>query len=164
MFPPLAPSLPTYAIACTPTWLTHPRPPDDLTVGPVCYSLVAVIPSTRLRQKSIVLARNFYNFWGIMNNVWTPYMLTPEAWNWGAKTGFWWAGWAILCLTWAFFRLPEPKGRTYGELDVLFERRVSARQFHKTDVDLLAAGHETAQAAAGGGGGESGPVRLRLRG
>ena len=89
-----------------------------------------------------MLARNFYNFWGIINNVWTPYMLNPTAWNWGAKTGFWWAGWCLLCLAWTYFRLPEPKGRTYGELDALFERRVSARRFHKTEADLAAAGHE----------------------
>ena len=68
-------------------------------------------------------------------------MLNPTAWNWSARTGFWWAGWCSLCLLWSYFRLPEPKGRTYGELDALFERRVSARKFHHTDADLLSAGH-----------------------
>jgi len=33
----------------------------DLTVGPVCYCLVAEISSVRLRSKTIVLARNAYN-------------------------------------------------------------------------------------------------------
>lgn len=33
----------------------------DSTVGPVCYSLVAEIPSTRVKIKTVVLARNFYN-------------------------------------------------------------------------------------------------------
>lgn len=33
----------------------------DITVGPVCYSIVAEIPSTRLKVKTVVLARNFYN-------------------------------------------------------------------------------------------------------
>ena|SRR5271155_805504 len=33
----------------------------DITVGPVCYSLVSEIPSTRLKIKTVVLARNFYN-------------------------------------------------------------------------------------------------------
>ena len=36
---------------------------------------------------------------------------------------------------WVFFRLPEPKGRTYGELDLLFEQKVSARNFKSTKVD-----------------------------
>ncbi|KAI4738184.1 sugar porter family MFS transporter [Aureobasidium sp. EXF-12298] len=38
----------------------------DMTVGPVCYSLVAKFSSTRLRNKTVV--------------------------NWGAKAGFFWAG------------------------------------------------------------------------
>lgn len=33
----------------------------DFTVGPVCYSIVAEIPSTRLKIKTVVIARNFYN-------------------------------------------------------------------------------------------------------
>ena len=37
----------------------------DATVGPVCYSLVAELSSTRLRGKTIVLARNLYNIIGI---------------------------------------------------------------------------------------------------
>jgi SP family general alpha glucoside:H+ symporter-like MFS transporter len=62
----------------------------------------------------------------------TSQMLNPTAWNWGAKTGFFWGGWCFLCLVWTYFRLPEPKGRTYGELDILFENRVSARKFRTT--------------------------------
>jgi MFS transporter, SP family, general alpha glucoside:H+ symporter len=33
----------------------------DIRVGPVCYSLVAELPSTRLRIKTVVLSRNLYN-------------------------------------------------------------------------------------------------------
>ncbi|KAL1307008.1 hypothetical protein AAFC00_005637 [Neodothiora populina] len=110
----------------------------DATVGPVCYSLVAELSSTRLRQKTIVLARNLYNITGISTNVLTPHMLNPTAWNWGAKSGFFWAGMCSLCFTWTFFRLPEPKGRTYAELDMLFEMKVSARKFSSTVVDPFA--------------------------
>jgi SP family general alpha glucoside:H+ symporter-like MFS transporter len=106
----------------------------DITVGPVCYSLVAEIPSTRLKTKSIVLARNVYNVFGIVNGVIMPYMLNPTAWNWRGKAGFFWAGMCALCWLWTYFRLPEPRGRTYGELDILFEKRVAARKFAGTDV------------------------------
>lgn len=108
----------------------------NFTVGPVCYSLVAEMPSTRLRQKTVVLARNFYNVCGIILGVLIPYMLNPTAWNMGGLSGFVWAGTGMLCFIWAYFRLPEPKGRTFAELDVLFEKRVSARKFKETDVDL----------------------------
>lgn len=106
----------------------------DASVGPVCYCLVAEIPSTRLRQKTVVLARNWYNIGSIIGNIMTPRMLNPSAWNWGAKSAFFWAGTCFLCLVWTFFRLPEPKGRTYGELDILFEQGVPARKFKDTVV------------------------------
>ncbi|KAF1845886.1 maltose permease MAL61 [Cucurbitaria berberidis CBS 394.84] len=107
----------------------------NCTIGPVCYAIVAEIPSTRLRQKTVVLARNFYNLASIIGNVLTPRMLNPGAWNWGAKAGFFYAGTCLGCFVWAFFRLPEPKGRTYAELDILFEKRVPARHFKKTVVE-----------------------------
>ncbi|KFY24633.1 hypothetical protein V491_02068 [Pseudogymnoascus sp. VKM F-3775] len=106
----------------------------DITVGPVCYSLVSELPSARLKTKSIVLARSSYNIFGIVNGVITPYMLNPTAWNWKAKSGFFWAGLCFLCFLWSYFRLPEPKGRTYGELDMLFAGGISARKFEVTDV------------------------------
>jgi len=107
----------------------------DITVGPVCYSLVAELSTTRLRAKSIVLARNFYNVIGIINNVITPRLINPQGDNWKGKAGFFWAGSCFLCIIYCYFRLPEPRGRTYAELDILFENRVPARLFHKTIVD-----------------------------
>ena len=107
----------------------------DATVGPVCYSLVAELASTRLRNKTVVLARNLYNITGILANIITPHMLNPTSWGWGAKTGFFWAGMCALCAVWTFFRLPEPKGRTYAELDMLFQAKISARKFKTTAVD-----------------------------
>lgn len=108
---------------------------NDISIGPVTYSLVAEIPSTRLRTRTIVLARISYNALNIASNVITPYMLNPSALNLKAKSAYVWAGISALCVVWIFFRLPEPKGRTFGELDILFERKVSARNFSKTVID-----------------------------
>ncbi|KNB18453.1 hypothetical protein FOXG_22240 [Fusarium oxysporum f. sp. lycopersici 4287] len=61
----------------------------DITVGPVYYSLVAELPSSRLRQRTIVLARNAYNIVGVAyTNIIGLYSLNPTAWNWGAKSAF----------------------------------------------------------------------------
>ncbi|KAL7940444.1 MFS maltose permease MalP [Trichoderma barbatum] len=111
------------------------------TVGPVCYSLVSELSSTRLRAKTIVLSRNLYNIFSIVNGVIIPYMLNPTAWNWRGRAGFFWSCFCFLCIIWTFFRLPEPKGRTYGELDILFQQGVSARSFKKTTVDPFHHGH-----------------------
>ncbi|TLD19585.1 hypothetical protein PspLS_09582 [Pyricularia sp. CBS 133598] len=109
----------------------------DFTVGPVTYSLVSELSSTRLKAKTIVLARAAYNASNIFVNVMTNYQLSSAStgWNWGAKTAFFWAGTAALSAVWVFFRVPEPKGRTYAELDVLFEQGVSARKFASTKID-----------------------------
>jgi SP family general alpha glucoside:H+ symporter-like MFS transporter len=58
----------------------------------VAYSIVAEIPSDRLRTKTIVFARNLYNVMGTINGVIAPYMLNPSAWHWRGKAGFFWAG------------------------------------------------------------------------
>lgn len=123
----------------------------DISVGPVCYSLVAEIGSTRLRSKTVVLARNLYNVGGLVVGFLNPYMLNPTAWNWGPKSGYLWCGTCCLGIIWSYFRLPEPKGRTYGELDILFEDRVPARKFKTTKVDEFAAAERTAAAGVGGG-------------
>ena len=81
----------------------------DFTVGPVCYSLVAELPSTRLRIKTVVLSRNVYNLFGIIIGTLQPRMMNPTAWGWRGKTCFYWAGLNFLGLVWTYFRLPEPK-------------------------------------------------------
>lgn len=109
----------------------------DLTVGPVCYCLVAEIPSTRLRIKTVVLARNAYNIASIAANFLNPPILNPTGWNLRGKGGFIWSGFCLGCLIWSYFRLPETKGLASSEMDVLFEQRVSARKFGETDVSVF---------------------------
>ncbi|KAH8660555.1 hypothetical protein BX600DRAFT_438768 [Xylariales sp. PMI_506] len=107
----------------------------DITVGPVCYCLVSEIPSTRLRIKTVALARNCYNIASIVANFLNNPILNPTAWNLRGKGGFVWCGFSFLSLVWAYYRLPEPKGRSAGELDVLFEQNVKARDFSKVHPD-----------------------------
>lgn len=113
----------------------------DLTIGPVCYSLVAEIPSARLRSKTVVLARVAYNICSITSNVLLPKMLSPVAWDWRGKACYLWAGTALLCLVWCWFRLPEPKGLTYLELNVFFSKKIDARKFSKLQANLNSRGY-----------------------
>lgn len=109
----------------------------QLTVGTVCYSLVAEISTRRLQIKTVVLGRVLYNIVAIICGVLTPYMLNPGAWDWGNFAGFFWAGICFLCLIYTYFRVPEPTGRTFAELDLLFEKGVSARKFASTQIDVF---------------------------
>ncbi|XRM39009.1 hypothetical protein ABZX51_002386 [Aspergillus tubingensis] len=109
----------------------------QLTVGTVAYSLVAELSTRRLQIKTVVLGRNLYNIVAIVCGVLTPYMLNPGAWDWGNYAGFFWGGICFLCIVYTFFRVPEPNGRSFAELDLLFERGVSARKFAQTQVDVF---------------------------
>lgn len=113
----------------------------DATVGPICYCLVTEIPSSTLRTKTVILSRNVYNVAGIVIAIIMPYMLNPTAWNWKAKTGLFWAGFAVASAIWCWFELPETKGRTFAELDLLFENHVPARKFKSTEVSVFDVGH-----------------------
>lgn len=109
----------------------------DSTVGPITYCVVAELPSAQLRSKTVAIARNFYNLAGIPVAIITPYMLNPTAWNWKAKTGLFWAGLAFVSLIWSWLEFPETKGRTYAELDVLFNSNVKARKFKSTEAETF---------------------------
>jgi SP family general alpha glucoside:H+ symporter-like MFS transporter len=107
-----------------------------------------------------VLARTVYQIVNVISQVLEPYMMVctcslfhyagfsykwtnivhqnPTAWNILGKTGFVWGSTAFCMVVWAYFRLPEIKGRTYEELDILFNNKVSARNFKKTKVDAYA--------------------------
>ncbi|CRL24041.1 Sugar/inositol transporter [Penicillium camemberti] len=108
----------------------------QLSVGTVAYSLVAEISTRRLQIKTVVLGRILYNVVAIICGVLTPYMLNPAAWDWSNYAGFFWGGVCFLCVVYTFFRVPETTGRTFAELDMLFEEKVSARKFASTQVEV----------------------------
>ncbi|RMJ07019.1 hypothetical protein CDV36_013380 [Fusarium kuroshium] len=108
----------------------------SLTIGPVGWAIPAEVSSTRLRSKTVVLARTAYYIAQIVANVIQPYMMNPVAWNWKGKTGFFWFAFAFLTAVWAFFRLPETKGRSNEEIDLMFEAKLPTRKFkaHRVNV------------------------------
>jgi MFS transporter, SP family, general alpha glucoside:H+ symporter len=118
----------------------------DITVGPICYALVSEVPSSELRSKTIVLSRMTYNLLNIASNTITPYMLNPGAWAWGAKAGFFFAGTCTISLVFTIMQIPETKGRTYAEMNVLFTERTKAWKFADTRADILNRGHAEKEA------------------
>lgn len=112
----------------------------SLTIGPICYAIISETSAVRLRPQTVVVARNTYAVVQIISNILNPYMLNPIEWNLRGRAGFFWFGTGALVALWSYFRLPETKDRTYEELDVLFNEKVSARKFKKTNVDAFAYG------------------------
>ncbi|OCF78039.1 hypothetical protein I204_02045 [Kwoniella mangroviensis CBS 8886] len=104
------------------------------SLGPVCYSIVGELPASRLRSRSIVLGRFVYVVSAIIGSQLRARMVTATAWNWGAKSAYFWLGCNLVCLTWTFFRLPETGGFSFAELDILFANKVPTRQFTKVKI------------------------------
>ncbi|OIW22541.1 maltose permease MAL31 [Coniochaeta ligniaria NRRL 30616] len=109
----------------------------QLSAGQLGWSLPAEVGSTRLRQKTVCLARNAYYICSVISGVLQPYFMNPGQWNLKGYTGFVWGSTAFLVFLWAVFRLPETKGRTYEELDWLFAKRTPTRKFKKAQVDIF---------------------------
>ncbi|ORX37003.1 general substrate transporter [Kockovaella imperatae] len=101
------------------------------TLGPVCYIIVGEIPASRLRAQSIVLGRFSYVVIVIIVGTFNPYVTN----DWGPKSGYFWMGTGLSCLVWCYFRLPETKGRSFADIDILFANKIPARQFATTSVD-----------------------------
>ena len=109
-----------------------------IVIGPTCYTVVSESSSSRLRNKTIALARISYQIVGLIANFFEPWLINPSALNLKGYTGWVWAPICFVGWLWCYFRLPEFKDRSYYELDVLFERRISSRKFAETTVEALA--------------------------
>ena len=117
----------------------------SMSVGPIVYTLVSEVGSTRLRTQTVVLGRCVYYIGNLcFGGLVQPKMLAPGDWNLKGKTvsdfllinekppllhrdlyslpihqAFFWSSLATLTFIWGYFRLFETKGRTFGELDVM---------------------------------------------
>lgn len=96
----------------------------NCTIGPSTYTIIGEISSTRLRQKTIVLARASYKAINIVAGILNPRMLcklvayyqehladllAPLAWNLGPKSGLVWGSTALCSVIYCLLRLPEAK-------------------------------------------------------
>lgn len=107
----------------------------DLSVGPVCFVILCEVSATRVRSKTIAVATAAQAALGVVMTIAIPYLLNKDQANARGKVGFFFGGLAALSLVWAFFRVPETKGRTYEELDIMFSQGVKTRQFKKHVVE-----------------------------
>ncbi|PNP76547.1 hypothetical protein FNYG_09966 [Fusarium nygamai] len=110
-----------------------------VSLGPTTYVVVAETASNRVRAQTIVIGRAVYVCGQIIVQQLNPRMLnsSSDAWNWGAKTGMFYFGLCFIWAVWIFFFLPETMNRSFADLDYLFQKKVNARKFTSTPVDLF---------------------------
>ncbi|KAM3075753.1 hypothetical protein ACMFMG_007879 [Clarireedia jacksonii] len=107
------------------------------TLGPAPASWVIIgeTSAIRLRPLTTGVGRASYYIVEIPCIFLGSYMLNPTGGNLGGKCGYVWGATGFVCLVTAYFFLPEMKGRSYREIDILFKRKVPARQWKKAVVD-----------------------------
>jgi sugar porter (SP) family MFS transporter len=105
------------------------------SVGPVAFAIFCEVSATKVRSKTVAVATAIQALFGIIMTVAIPYLINPDAANLGGKLGFFFGALSIPCLVWCYFRVPEMKGRTYEELDLMFERKVPTKAFKNHVID-----------------------------
>jgi SP family general alpha glucoside:H+ symporter-like MFS transporter len=127
------------------------------SLGPLAFVIASETRSAQLRQKTTAIARGSQSVFAIVNTVAAPvshqppvashelevdtqYVLNPTASNLKGKAAFIPTGLIVLLIVRSYFGLPETRGKTFEELNVLFAKKVPVRKFkeyHLTAEDVV---------------------------
>jgi len=100
----------------------------SLTIGAMAFAILGETSSSALRAHTSALANATQSIMGIIMNFAIPYMINPDAGNLKGKVGFIFGALGMLGAAWAWFYVPELKGRTVEEIDAMFQARVPPRK------------------------------------
>ncbi|KAL9531989.1 Alpha-glucosides permease [Sphaerulina musiva] len=108
------------------------------TLGPAPASWVIIgeTSAIRLRPLTTGIGRASYYIIEIPCIFLASWMLNPTGANLGGRCGYVWGATGLFCLVVAYFELPEMKNRSYREIDIMFKRRIPARKWKKTPIDI----------------------------
>ena len=104
------------------------------TAAPVSWVIIGETSAVRLRPMTTGIGRATYYIIEIPCIFLASYMLNPTSGNLGGKSGYVWGGTAFFCFVMAYFFVPEMKGRSYREIDIMFRRRIPARKWKNTVI------------------------------
>lgn len=101
----------------------------NLIIGSVVYTIIAEIPTGKLRSKTIALSLTCQQILYTIQSFVLPYIFNPDKANLGAKTSFIYGGLSVLSCVYLFFFQPETANRSFQEIDELFFNKVPSRKF-----------------------------------
>ncbi|KAK6500398.1 hypothetical protein TWF481_010742 [Arthrobotrys musiformis] len=99
-----------------------------LTIGAIAYVLLGEVSSPAMRASTAALATATQSILGLIMNFAIPYMINPDEGNLRGKVGFVFGGLAAMASVVSFWYIPELKGRTFSEIDQMFQMRVPPRK------------------------------------
>ncbi|KAJ4348198.1 uncharacterized protein N0V89_009570 [Didymosphaeria variabile] len=107
---------------------------STLSYGPAVGAAMAVageVSATRLRANSLALGNGFQGVAGTFWQAVLPYLFNQDQADLGGNLGWIFFGIAVLHAALLYFFVPGTKGRTFKELDIMFEKKLPARAFEK---------------------------------
>jgi len=104
--------------------------------APASWVYIGETSAIRLRPLTTGFGRGIYYIVEFPCIFLASYMLNPDEGALGGKCGYVWGATALICLVTAYFILPEMKDRSYREIDIMFKRRIPARHWKKTVIDV----------------------------
>ncbi|KAH3957097.1 hypothetical protein HBH70_187800 [Parastagonospora nodorum] len=102
--------------------------------GAAGWASVGEMSSQRLRPYTAGFAAALSCVAGVVMNQLVPYMVNENEWNWGYKTGWFYAGIGLPAVAGMWLLVPETTGRSAAELDELFNNKVRPWRFAKTET------------------------------
>ncbi|KAF3913382.1 hypothetical protein ABW20_dc0107086 [Dactylellina cionopaga] len=102
-----------------------------LTIGAIAFVLLGEVSSPALRASTAALATATQSILGLIFSFAIPYMVNPDEGNLKGKVGFVFGGLAAVATIGSFWYVPELKGRTFAEIDQMFQMRVPPRKMGK---------------------------------
>jgi hypothetical protein len=91
------------------------------TWGPIAWVVTAEIFPLAIRAKAMSLSTASNWLWNFGISYATPYIVNPEYGNLGAKVFFIWGSTCLGCLVFTYFCVPETKGLTLEQIDILYQ-------------------------------------------
>lgn len=98
------------------------------SLGAMAFAILGETSSMCLRAPTMALATATQAVMGIIFNISIPYMINPDEANLRGKVGFIFGGLATVAAIWSYFYVPELKGRTFDEIDSMFQAKVPPRR------------------------------------
>ncbi|KAM7203025.1 General substrate transporter [Rhypophila sp. PSN 637] len=108
------------------------------------WPLSAEIPSSRLRVLTLSFATGVNYFCAWLISYCSPYFINPKSLNWGGRYCWIWAASNAITFVFFYFMLAEIKGRSLEEIDELFQKGISVRDFPKYECESSTRAHEVA--------------------